>query len=113
MRKFLNDLETALLDAKLDCGGIATEADASKMYALRFKGSAELRHAERLEFYPNPKQPHHFFVEEIWIAKDNGYSPWSDNMGGLDLNCDGFTRDESVKFIVKMVKSNWPEWFKV
>ena len=56
-----------------------------------------------LTIYPNTAKPHHLLVDEVWIGFDDNCSPWSDHMGGKDIDCSGMTFQSSIDHVIKEI----------
>ena len=56
-----------------------------------------------LTIHLDTSKPHHLLVEEVWIGFDGEGSPWSDHMGGKDIDCTGMTFQSSIDHVVKEI----------
>ena len=50
---------------------------------------------------------HTMRVDEIWIGKDSEGSPWSDNMGGLIIDCTGMNCQTALDTIVRKIRAEY------
>lgn len=109
MMKFFENLENALTAAKIDCSIIGH--DNTMIRLGRYTRNGNKGFTEIIQMYPAKNIPHHFIVEEIWKGKEKDGSPWSDHMGGFELNLENMKCSEAIAFIVSKVESNMPNWF--
>ena len=65
-----------------------------------------------LTIHPTKDKPHHISIGEVWVGLDGEGSPWSDHMGGVDLDCTGLTFQSSIDFIVKEIMVKFPHLLK-
>ena len=65
-----------------------------------------------LTIHPNTVKPHHLRVDEVWIGFDGDGSPWSDHMGGKDIDCTGMTFQSSIDHVVKEIVINFNHLMK-
>lgn len=81
--------------------------EAKGVLAIAFKsenpGKCNCITKKLLTIYPNTVKPHHLLVDEVWIGFDGEGSPWSDHMGGVDLDCTGMTFQSSIDHVVKEI----------
>lgn len=65
-----------------------------------------------LTIHPTKDTPHHISIGEVWVGFDGEGSPWSDHMGGVDLDCTGLTFQSSIDYIVKKIMVEFPHLLK-
>lgn len=65
-----------------------------------------------LAIHPATDKPHHLLVEEVWVGFDGDGSPWSDHMGGKDIDCTGMTFQSSIDHVVKEIVTHFNHLMK-
>lgn len=75
------------------------------------QGSRNCINSKQLIILPNPDHKHHMLVKEIWYGYDGEGSVWSDNMGGLDIDCTGLSRIDAMTKLVEKIKTEFVELF--
>lgn len=50
---------------------------------------------------------HRMCVDEIWTGEDSEGSPWSDHMGGLNIDCTGMDCQTAIDTIVRKIRNNY------
>ena len=65
-----------------------------------------------LAIHPDTSKPHHLLVEEVWVGFDGEGSPWSDHMGGKDIDCTGMTFQSSIDHVVKEIVTHFNHLMK-
>ena len=65
-----------------------------------------------LAIHPTNDKPHHLLVDEVWVGFDGEGSPWSDHMGGKDIDCTGMTFQSSIDHVVKEIVTHFNHLMK-
>jgi len=68
--------------------------------------------AKQLYIHPSKEKAHHLLVEEVWVGFDGEGSPWSDHMGGREVDCTGMTFQSSITHMVKEIAINFNHLMK-
>lgn len=114
MEKFWKALETELFarGIKTTRGNCAVARDGK--YQLSFPVShlvssrIDWRH---LFIYPAEGVAHNIDVDEIWVGRDSEGCPWSDNMGGIRIDCNGLNCAGAIKKIADLLAERYNEYF--
>ena len=64
-----------------------------------------------LEIKPANGLKHVIDIDEIWIGYDCDGCPWSDNMGGVRIDCTGLTITTAVQKIADKMTYQFDEYF--
>ena len=75
--------------------------------AVELEWPVENELKKTLVIRPDEKTAHHMNVDEIWVGEDSEGSPWSDNMGGLRIDCTGMNCENAIGTIVKKIRENY------
>lgn len=64
-----------------------------------------------LDIKPAVGLKHVLDIDEIWVGYDCEGSPWSDNMGGRRIECDGLKASEAVITVAEAIVTHFNEYF--
>lgn len=107
MEKFWKALETELcargLKSGYGCYGINTAGNYQIQQAMTpEKGKRAFSVTGRfLEIKPADGLKHVLDIDEIWVGYDGEGCDWSDNMGGLRIDCNGMNAKTAVTTIAQ------------
>ena len=76
------------------------------------KGNRNCINYKCLAIHPVKDKPHHIHIGEVWVGFDGEGSPWSDHMGGVELDCTGLTFQFSIDYLVKEIIVKFPHLMK-
>lgn len=115
MEKFWKALETELcargLKSTWGCYGVNTAGNFQIQKAMTpAKGKRAYSVTGRfLEI--KPAGTHILDVDEIWIGHDGEGCDWSDNMGGIRIDCNGLNYTGAIKKIAGTLAERFNEYF--
>lgn len=109
MNKFLADLLAAL---ELD--GLKTKESMvynEALFLMKPRKDSRIN-LYRIDIKAAKGKPHCLDVDEIWIGQDAEGNPWSDNMGGLLIDCNGMNCGEAIAYTVGKLRGHFGHaWF--
>ena len=120
MEKFWKALETELcargLKSTWGCYGVNTNGNFQIQKAMdpvkAVKGVRPYSVTGRfLEIFPAKDVAHHLDIDEIWVGYDGEGCDWSDNMGGVRIDCTGLTVTAAVQKIADKMSDRFGEYF--
>lgn len=115
MEKFWKALENELFTRgiKTTRGNCVVDNNGKYHIAdLGMEGALNTHHLwKHLYIYPSKGIAHSLDVEEIWTGYDREGDSWSDNMGGIRIDCNGLTSTKAITKIVDKIVEHWDEYF--
>lgn len=75
-------------------------------------GKSNCINTKTLTISKSERKPHHLIVDEVWFGFDGDGSPWSDHMGGKDIDCTGFTFQSSIDHVIKEIVTHFNHLMK-
>ena len=113
IKEYLSALSVNLGSADKDCK-FHRFLDYDKLF-LNFnnpvQGARNCINSKQLIIRPDHNHKHHMLVMEIWYGYDAEGSVWSDNMGGLSIDCTGLNRIDAMTKLVESIKTKYVELF--
>jgi len=113
IKEYLSALSVNLGAADKDCK-FTRFLDSDKLF-LDFINPVQCKrnciNSKQLIILPDQSHKHHMLVKEIWYGFATDGSIWSDNMGGLDIDCTGLNRIDAMTKLVESIKTEFVELF--
>lgn len=116
MEKFWKALETELFARGIKTTRGNCTVDSDGKYHVCFCIDRNFLNGARISWkhlfiYPAEGVAHNIDVDEIWAGRDSEGCPWSDNMGGVRIDCTGLTVTAAVQKIADKMASHFNEYF--
>lgn len=111
MEKFWKALETELFARGMKTTPANCVIDSNYNFHINDLGNYNDSLCRHLYLFPSKDIAHSIDVDEIWTGFDCDGEDWSDNMGGLRIDCSGLNRSNAIKKIADKITEHWNEYF--
>lgn len=103
MNEFYNNLATELAPVNVN-----SRMKVNVYYdAVELEWPEESKLKKTIVIHPDKDMKHTMRVDEIWVGEDSEGSPWSDNMGGLIIDCTGMNCQTALDTIVRKIRAEY------